>query len=283
MTCFPLFAHIFQDERRIQLWKSSHVQHVKPSSHPIKAKSTPSLAACTSTEAAPSCCWPQNPPENSHGWLHLLIEGMHLQIVMLVDSGEYIDFSFIFIYDVYNDSLLCFLTLYVFYSCLYQDSETLSVLCVFFCFLESSYFSHPCVGWKFPLLAPLKPINGSLAAAKGDVSVDVIFVVFRSRSQGKFEIERSGVSQSFTKKSSPTSYENPMFWCKRFLLNMDGYAAWLIIDPPFNKDMCWKPCRTFLGPFIISHGYPSICRGSPWAFRHLGAAPLDGQMEILPT
>lgn len=59
----------------------------------------------------------------------------------------------------------------------YIKIQKLSVCCVcFFVFWSlPTFLIHVLVG-NSPFLAPLKPINGSLAAAKGDVSVDVIFV-----------------------------------------------------------------------------------------------------------
>lgn len=50
MTCFHMFAHNFLSHLPNQSYKESY------------PKSTPSLAACTSTEAAPSCCRPQKLP-----------------------------------------------------------------------------------------------------------------------------------------------------------------------------------------------------------------------------
>ena len=92
-----MFAHIFQDERRIQLWKISCLIFPIQATRKATPKSTRALLRARLQRRRQAAAGLKNSPENSHGWLHLLTEGIHLQNVMLVDSGEYIDLSFIFI------------------------------------------------------------------------------------------------------------------------------------------------------------------------------------------
>ena len=151
--------------------------------------------------------------------------------------------------------------------------------CVFFCFLESSYFSHRCAGWKFPPFWHLW--NPSMAAwPRGRWRFGGCgfrgFQVKESRQIRRLKGQAS--PNPLRKKVPPTSYENP--WKSYVLVPRFFLKHGWDMPPDHWYHLLIKICVEtmsffFRGPFdYIQIGYPSICRGPPWALRHLGAAPL---------